>query len=319
MNIEVLAAGLATTVQDLGRTGFAALGVSVAGAADTYSLRVANLLAGNDQSAAALEISLLGPTLRFVGDARVAMTGADIHAQCDGVALRGWRAIDLPAGSELQLGGCRRGARSYLAVLGGVQTPRVMGSRATDLRGGFGGLEGHALRQYDRLPIGPHAELSISQLRMHPRWVNPLPDLDLSRPAELRILPGSDALDAGQSLTAFVWTVDPRNNRQGIRLRGPDLTAADSSDRVSEPVMPGTIQLPPDGQPIILGVDAQTVGGYPRIAHVIRADWPRMAQLRSGDPLTFVVVNLEQAEAAWRAQCARLARIQLALSVATNR
>ena len=319
MNIEVLAAGLATTVQDLGRRGFAALGAGATGAADTYSMRISNLLAGNLQSDAALEISLLGPTLRFIDAARVAITGADIYAQCDGKALAGWRGIDLPAGSELQLGGCRRGARSYLAVLGGVQTPLVLGSRATDLRGGFGGVDGRTLRQGDCLPIGSHAKLSITRLRIHSRYVNPLPDLDLANPAELRILLGSDALSAGQSLAGHRWKVDPRNNRQGLRLTGAPLSIADPSSRVSEPVIPGTIQLPPDGQPIILGVDAQTIGGYPRIAHVIRADWPRLAQLRSGDALAFRVVDYHQAEAAWRAQCARLARIALALTVAVDK
>lgn len=312
MSIEVFAAGLSTTVQDLGRRGFARLGIGAAGAADTYSLQIGNLLVGNHEAAAGLEISLLGPTLRFAGAARVAITGAEIHAQCDGEPLAGWRGIDLPAGSELQLGGCRGGARSYMAVLGGVQTPLVLGSRATDLRGGFGGVDGRALRPGDCLPIGPHAELSVMKLRVHSRWVNPLPDLDLGNPAVLRILPGSDLLTLGQALTHHAWRVDPRNNRQGIRLTGPHLVTIDTSDRVSEPVMPGTIQLPPDGQPIILGVDAQTVGGYPRIAHVIRADWPRLAQLRSGDPLAFCIVDFAQAQFAWRAQCARLARIALA-------
>jgi len=319
MSIEVLSAGLATTVQDRGRHGFAALGVGVAGAADAYSMHIANLLVGNDEAAATLEISLLGPTLRFVHATRVAITGADIHAQCDGVTLSGWRAIDLPAGSELQLGGCRRGARSYLAVFGGVHTPLVMESRATDLRGGFGGLEGLALRKNDVLPMGPHTDLPVTHLRIHSRWVNPLPDLDLANPAVLRIVPGSDTLTAGPSLIDQAWKVDPRNNRHGVRLMGSRLAAADAGERISEPVMPGTIQLPPDGQPIILGVDAQTVGGYPRIAHVIRADWPRMAQLRSGDPLAFRLVDFQHAEAAWRAQCARLARIALALTVAHNR
>ncbi len=316
MSIEILSAGFSTTVQDPGRRGFAALGVSLAGAADAYSLRIGNLLVGNDETAAGLEISLLGPTLRFVGATRIAITGASIDAQCEGQALAGWRAIDLPAGAELRLGNCVRGARSYVSVLGGVQTPLVLGSRATDLRGGFGGMEGRALRRGDQLPTAPRINLAVTRLHVHPRWVNPLPDLDLANPTRLRVLPGSDELVRGQSLADHAWTVDPRNNRQGVGLNGPHLAAADTKDRVSEPVMPGTIQLPPDGRPIILGVDAQTVGGYPRIAHVIRADWPRLAQLRAGDVLAFLAVDYSQADAAWRAQRARIERISLALTVA---
>ncbi len=318
MSIAVIAGGLSTTVQDVGRYGFAALGVAAAGAADAYSLQIANLLVGNVEAAAALEITLLGPTLRFSSATRIAITGADLDATCDGRSLPGWRAIDLPAGTELHLGNCRRGVRSYLAVAGGVQTPLVLGSRATDLRGGFGGMQGRALQPGDQLPLGPHSEALATQVRIHARWVNPLPDLDLAHPAELRILPGSDALTPDTSLVGNLWKVDRRNNRQGVRLNGPRLAVADTSERVSEPVMPGTIQLPPDGQPIILGVDAQTIGGYPRIAHVIRADWPRLAQLQTGDALAFRLVDHNQAQDAWRAQRARLARIALALTLAAN-
>ena len=140
--LDVLAGGLQTTVQDRGRVGLRHLGVGSAGALDGYSLRVANLLVGNDADAAVLEITLQGPRLRLREAARIAITGADIEARVDDVVLPGWRPIDLPAGTELALGPCRRGARAYLAFAGGVQVAPVLGSASTDLRAGFGGLEG---------------------------------------------------------------------------------------------------------------------------------------------------------------------------------
>lgn len=313
MSIEVLAPGLSTTVQDRGRPGWGALGVGVGGAADAYSLAVANLLVGNPPGTAALEISLAGPQLRFAKGARVALTGAEIEANCGGRPLPGWRGIDLPADAQLSLGGCRRGARAYLAVRGGIAVAEVLGSRSTDLRGGFGGLEGRALRAGDLLPLGATSGSDPEILRIDPRWVNPRPDLDLAAPPVLRFLAGNDALAEPAALTRADWQVATSSNRQGLRLGGPALRAASAAERISEPVLPGTIQLPPDGQPILLGVDAQTVGGYPRIGHLIRADWPRLAQLRPGDRLRLQPVDSAAAQLAWRAQQARLARIAIAL------
>ncbi len=313
MSIDVLTAGLSTSVQDAGRPGWAALGVSSGGAADAYSLQIANLLVGNAAGAAALEISLTGPHLRFNCAARIAITGARIDAECDGQPLPGWHWIDLPAAATLRLGGCRNGARSYLAVRGGVALPPVLGSRATDLRGAFGGFEGRTLRPGDRLPVAPQPVVSGDGLRVGRTWLNPLPDLDFSRTSMLRVLAGHDALIAGTSLHGHTWQVTAQSNRQGIRLQGAQLRPDNPAERISEPVTPGTIQLPPSGQPIILGVDAQTVGGYPRIGHVIRADWPRLAQLLPGDALALQPVDQAQALRAWREQRARLVRMALAL------
>jgi antagonist of KipI len=313
VSLEVLSGGLCSTVQDGGRHGWAALGVPAGGAADAHSLRLANLLVGNAELAAAIEITLAGPTLRFHRAARIALTGARIAAHCEQQALPGWRAIELPAGAELRLGGCADGARSYLAIDGGIAVEPVLGSRSTDLRGGFGGWQGRSLRSGDSLPLG-RSRVACTRLRTGRRWINPLPDLELGRTAVLRLLAGSDPLEDPASLFAQQWQVTPRANRQGLRLRGDALAVVNTGDRLSAPVVPGTIQLPPDGLPIMLGVDAQTVGGYPRIGHVIRADWPRLAQLKPGDHLMFREVDADTAAHAWQAQRARHARIAIALA-----
>ncbi len=314
MSIEVLAPGLLTSVQDAGRPGWRHLGVARAGAADGWSLAVANLLVGNPVEAAALEITLQGPTLRFPRGGRIAITGATVDAHCDGEPVPGWRTVDLPAGAQVFLGHCRRGARAYLAIAGGVDVPRVLGSRSTDLRAGFGGQQGRALRTGDLLPTGAARSVAPARLTVARRWVEPRPTLDFDLPALLRYLPGSERTNPADALAERVWRVAPRSDRQGLRLAGDALALAGSPPAWSEAVSPGTIQLPPDGQPIVLGADAQTIGGYPRIGHVIAADGSRMAQLRPGEEVWFLPIDGDGAARALRARQAALARLALALS-----
>lgn len=318
MSVEVLAPGLLTSVQDLGRHGQRAAGVGSAGAVDPFSLRVANLLVGNPASAAGLEITLSGPTLRLRKAARIALCGADIEASVDGHALPGWRPVDLPAGSSLQLGPCRRGCRSYLAIAGGIATPPVMGSRATDLRAGFGGLDGRALRAGDRLPVGGYAPPRTRDIRIAPWWINPVPDLDFDPNLPLRVLPGSDATAPPDALYALPWQVTAASDRQGCRINGRPLALAEPGERVSAPVAPGTIQLPPKGQPIVLMAEAQTIGGYPRIGHVITADLPRLAQRRPGELVVFAPTDETEALTALADQHHRLARMALAIAAKRN-
>jgi antagonist of KipI len=311
--IDVLAGGLQTTVQDRGRVGLRHLGVGVAGALDGYSLRVANLLVGNDIDAAALEITLQGPRLRLRHAARIAITGADIDARADGIALPGWRPIALPAGCELAFGPCRRGARAYLALAGGVRVASVLGSASTDLRAGFGGLDGRCLAAGDALEVGAASVADAQEAAIAPWWIDPTPDLDFDAPMPLRVLPGRDALAPTQALVATPWRVTAQSNRQGLRLQGDALTLAAPGERLSEPVAPGTVQLPPDGQPIVLLGEAQTIGGYPRIAHVIAADLPRLAQRRPGETLQFTTVDAAASHSLACAQRQRLTRIGLAI------
>ena len=312
MSVHVLAAGMLTTVQDGGREGFRHLGVGTAGAADPWSHALANLLAGNRQDAATLEITLSGPLLRFDAPARIALCGARIDAKVDDVAIPAARPVDLPAGSLLHLGACREGARSYLAVEGGFAVPRVLGSAATDLRGGFGGMRGRALANGDVLPLGTRPARSIDALRVAAWWIDAAPD-DHPFP-DIRVLAGDAATTPADALFASPWKTTAASNRQGLRLDGPAIAPAETRERTSEPVFPGTVQLPPDGRPIVLLADAQTHGGYPRIGHAIRADWPKLAQLRPGDALAFRPCTPREAHAALVAQHQRLARIAMALA-----
>lgn len=314
MSLEVLSPGLLTTVQDSGRYGYRAAGIGSGGTLDGFSRQVANLLVGNDQDAAVLEITLNGPRLRFQRAARIALGGAEIEAHAGDRALPGWRPIDLPAGSEVRLGACRSGCRAYLAIAGGIVVPTVLGSRSTDLRGGFGGFDGRALRAGDHLALADQDAMAVdSTAKIASWWIDPTPDLSFAGKTPIRVLPGHDALAEADALTGEDFCVATTSNRQGLRLEGSALRVRDAHERISEPVAPGTVQLPPGGQPIVLLADAQTIGGYPRIGHVIAADLPRLAQLRPGDRLRFERIDAAQARALACQQRQRLARIALAI------
>lgn len=311
MSIEVISPGLLTTVQDAGRFGHRALGVGPAGALDAYSRIVANRLVGNPDDAAILEITLQGPNLHFHREARVAICGAPIDARIGDREIPGWRPIYLPAGTGLKLGGCRDGCRATLAVAGGVGAPLVLGSRSTDLRGGFGGIEGRAVRAGDRLPLASSGV--VASLAFPSWWIDPAPDLEFPVESPIRLLPGRDAVASGDAWMSGRFRVGAASNRQGLRLQCEPLQIEVAGERISEPVAPGTVQLPPDGQPIVLLADAQTIGGYPRIGHVATADLPRLAQLRPGDSLRFEPIGAAEA---WQQACQlrqRLARIALAI------
>ncbi|MEO6137632.1 MAG: biotin-dependent carboxyltransferase family protein [Luteimonas sp.] len=315
MSVRVVTPGLLTTVQDLGRTGSRHMGVGCAGALDAYSHTIANLLVGNRPDSATLEITLAGPRLHFGQAARIAICGADIDAHVGKIAIPGWRPIPLPAGSVLALGACRRGARAYLAVAGGgFAVPEVLNSTSTDLRGGFGGFQGRALIAHDELDIGPSTD-RVADVHITPWWVDPTPVLDFDAPTIIRVLPGSDATVPQDGLFAHQWRIANASDRQGLRLEGAALQLAETFERVSAPVVPGAIQLPADGLPIILMADAQTHGGYPVIGHVIRADWPRLAQLQPGDALHFQACTQLQARQARLDQAQQLARLALAIAV----
>lgn len=314
ITIEVLSPGLQTSVQAGPRTGLRHLGVGSGGALDSFSWRVGNLLLGNREDAASLEFTLRGPSLRFPRGAWIALTGADVDAFADGVAVPGWRAVALPAGCTLTLEACRRGARGMLAVAGGLDVPAVLGSASTDLRAGFGGLEGRALRTGDTLRA-PDPAPSVDALTAERAWVDPHPDVRFDSPARVRLLPGADAL-ATPKPWREPFRVAATSNRQGLRLEGSRLEVRDTGDRLSSPVIEGSVQLPPDGQPIVLLADAQTIGGYPCIGHVVRADLPRLAQLRPGDSLVFEMIDARGAQALACGQRQRLARISLAIEQA---
>lgn len=310
MTLRVLSPGLLTTVQDTGRPGSRHLGVGLAGALDPYSHAIANRLVGNSPDSATLEITLAGPTLAFDRDAVVAFCGADIDVHVDGRPVPGWHRLSIPAGTVLTMGACRRGARAYLAVAGGLDVPRVLGSASTDLRGGFGGLQGRALARGDAIGTASRSR-GIRAVAVSTWWIDPAPELQWDVPALARFIPTDPA--AQQALCARAWRVAAASDRQGLRLEGTAIGTG-AIMPVSEPVSPGAIQLPPDGRPIVLLADAQTHGGYPVIGHVIHADWPRLAQLRPGESLRFTPSTREDARAARMEQAQRLARIALAIA-----
>lgn len=308
--VRVLVAGALTTVQDLGRPGHAHLGVSASGAADPVSLRLANRLAGNPEGAGALEMTLLGGTFAFEAPSLVALTGSDFAAAIEGArprALPRFRAQAIEPGELLKIGATRQGARAYLAIRGGIDVPRVLGSRSTHLMTGMGGLEGRALRQGDLLQLGVGQERPIGALSVAEAEI----DAILFR-RELRTTPGPEAREfSPESLASFEgswYEVREEADRMGIRLKGPLLRRMEPRSMTTEGVCLGMVQVPEGGEPIVLFIEQQTTGGYPRIASVISADLPALGQLRPRDRVRFRRVTLAEAHALLREQEALLAR-----------
>jgi biotin-dependent carboxylase-like uncharacterized protein len=269
--IEVLEPGPLATVQDLGREGYAALGVPRSGAFDRASLRLANRLVGNPDGSAAIEVTLGGLRVRLTGPATIALTGA----VCPGAPDWG-AAVSLPAATEVRLGAPGSGLRSYLAVRGGIDVPVILGSRSTDTLSSLGPA---ALRRGDVLPVGSAAATGVVGASA----------AEPSRPQTLpvRFGPRDDWFTAAAraALLAADWTVRPDSDRVGVRLDGPALERSVTDELPSEPTLPGALQVPLDGRPILFGPDAPVTGGYPVIAVVVDLD--PAAQLRPGDVVRF--------------------------------
>lgn len=308
--IAVLRPGLLSSVQDLGRHGHASIGIGAAGAMDRTLLRIANRLVGNDDGAAALECTVLGPRLRFDTASCVAWCGADADARLAAGPLPGWRPIAVQAGDVLDIGALRKGARGYLAVAGGIDVPPVLGSRSVDLNAGLGPCDGRALRAGDSLPLRP---CTTAPHRV-PTWsVAPRPWFDASLPRVLRVVRGTHyaALDAAsqRALDGLRLQVANDSNRVGLRLLGAPLALDRPLELISAPVVRGMLQLPPSGQPIMLAAEHPTTGGYPRIAHLIEADQSVAAQCRPGDPVRLQLVDADAAEASRRRHARALERL----------
>ena len=314
MKIEVLAAGLLTSVQDGGRCGHAASGIGGAGALDPLALRLANLLVGNAEDAAALEITLLGPRLRVDADCLVAICGAEIEARCGELAIPGWRPVLLRAGSELAFAGMRRGARACLSIAGGIDLPRVLGSRSTDINAALGPLprplqkgdelhgaaDGDARRRVSAFER-TLASKSKRAAAAFTRWaLNPWPWFDSTGAQPIRAVAGRDFErldDASQrALFGAEFRVGADSNRVGFRLEGMPLTLRTPLEIVSAGSVPGCVQLPPDGTPIALTAEAPTSGGYPLVAHVISVDQGRLGQRRPGETVRFAQTDLADAQ-----------------------
>lgn len=306
MTVKVLHPGLLTTIQDLGRYGSQKYGVIVSGAMDSYSLRVANLLVGNDEGEGALEITLFGTTLYFEKDSLISITGGDLLTTIDGKNAPMWRPILIRKGSILKFKSAIKGSRAYLAFAGGISTPKVMESKSTYLRAGIGGFQGRALQKEDTFECGNLNELNhllvqqLENLNGHFTWaVNYSALINLKPSQTIRVLKGTEfnRFDNNSQQTLFnePYTITTQADRMGYRLEGPTLSLAEPFELLSESVTYGTIQVPPNGQPIILMADRQTTGGYPKIGQVISADLPSLAQLQPTSTIQFKEVTHEEA------------------------
>ena len=284
-SLTVLRPGLLTTVQDLGRWGHQDRGVPVAGPMDPFSHRLANRLVGNDERAAALEVTLLGPELRASGEVVCAVTGALFELFVQDRPVPCGEAFPLSSGATLRFGRRIAGARATIAVRGGIDVPPVLGSRATSLVSAMGGFGGRALIARDVLPVG---RVAAGATRLPAGRPLRLPEGG----ARLRVIAGPHdgrfSATAIERLYSEAFTVTPHSNRMGFRLEGPELSYADDSDILSDATPLGSLQVPRSGQPILLMADRQTTGGYPKIATVIAADLPSAGQLAPGDWVRFV-------------------------------
>jgi len=303
MSIEVLRPGALSTFQDLGRIGYQRFGVHVNGAMDERAHRTANWLVGNAAEEATLEITLLGPSLRFNTPATIALCGADLSPEIDGRPLELARAVSVAAGQVLGFGARRRGVRAYLAVGGGYTLPAVMGSRSTNTRAGFGGLGGRPLRKGYFIGLRRPSTLEGAERASPPAFP---PEVLSDADAALRLLPGRHwdyfSEQARQSLLGDQYEITSASDRMGYRLAGPALPMSRPSEFHSEAVCLGTIQVPADGQPIILMQDRGTTGGYPKMAEIITVDIPRLAQMMPGETLKFELTDLAHAQGLLMAQ-----------------
>lgn len=316
--IEVLKPGLQSTVQDLGRPGCQEIGVTPGGAMDHEAAQVANWLVGNDADAAVLECALVGPELRFESDALIAVTGGEV------AGLPGWRPIRVQAREVLDLQRLASGARVYLAVAGGIVVPRVLGGSGTHLRAEFGGFEGRALRAGDVLRCGgvpAPAQAAMSDPErpaVTPWFITPKSRPAYSTAPQVRVVRGPQAdwfdAESWKQFRTKPYLVQPQSDRMGMRLTGTPLRLSGHREMASEAVSFGSIQVPPDGQPIILLADRQTLGGYAKIANVVSADLPLLAQLKPGDAVRFRQVSVTEAEEALLARDKELAVLRDAVA-----
>lgn len=294
--ITVIKPGLLTTVQDLGRTGYQQYGMVVAGAMDSYSLQVGNLLVGNRRGEAGLEITWLGPVLRFEEEAVIALTGADLSPLLDGKPVPLWKSISIGKGQELRFKGPVAGMRTYLCVAGGIRVPTVMGSRSTYLKGRIGGVHGRALQSGDVLETGRSPQPADRVGRQPAPSMRPRYGKDI----RLRVIPGPQAeAFTEEGIHTFYhadFEVTSRSDRMGYRLDGPVIGHRAGADIISDAIAPGAVQIPAEGRPIILMADRQTTGGYTKIATVISVDLPRLAQAGPGTRITFHEVGVDEAQ-----------------------
>ena len=314
--LEIVSPGMLTSVQDLGRRGYQRYGIPVSGAMDAPALRVANILVGNRENAAGLESTVIGPTIRFLSETIIALTGGDLGASLNGAPVPMWQSVSAPADSVLTFQGPRDGIRGYLAVAGGIDVPALMGSRSTYMKGGFGGFDGRALGEGDIL------KTLISRIPPDSGGVILPPDLlpsEYGHSHHLRVVigPQGDAFppESVNAFTASEYSVSIQSDRMGYRLEGPAVKHSAGADIISDATALGSVQIPGDGNPIILLADRGTTGGYTKIATVIGPDLSLLAQAMPGDKVRFSSVSFADARAAFMEQESFIADIKRAVGL----
>jgi len=315
MSITVLKPGLLTTIQDLGRPSYQVKGIGISGALDTFSHRVANWLVGNCDNAATIEVTLLGPKLFFLCPAVIAICGADLSPCINGKPIENGRPIQILSGDTLSFSGVIHGCRSYIAVHGGIQVPLVFGSRSTDIRSKIGGINGRQLKSGDTLTIKP-SHLS----RKMKRKVSPSLFSHVHANRKIKFTRGKqfDYFSRSSQLlfSSSLYQVHSHSNRMGTRLSGPKLTFAVEKDLTTEGVSHGSVQVPPNGQPIILTAERQTTGGYPKIAQISAVDLSYLAQRKPGDSISFEEVSLELSQSLYMDQEKQLKVLKKVINLA---
>lgn len=334
MGLEIIKPGMRTTVQDRGRYGHQKEGIITSGAMDSFACRVANMLAGNAEDEAVLEITLTGPTIHFTDDHLIALTGADLSAELNGERVAMWRPFLVKKGGTLSFGVSLSGCRAYLAVSGGLDIPKLMGSYATYLQAGIGGYQGRALQAGDLIPChsptpagialfsqvsgatSGHAYTAVHWTpdpQFYPAY-NPNPTIRAIKGPEYELF--SDT-SQGQ-----IWSerfqVSAQSDRMGYRLQGVSLYLSEETELISTAVTFGTVQVPPEGTPIVLMADHQTTGGYPRILQVVSVDLPILAQVVPGQTIAFEEVSLEEAQQLYIRQEQNLTQLARAIHLKHN-
>ena len=295
--LEVLQRGALTTVQDKGRYGYQQYGVSISGAMDKFALRVANLLVGNDDGEAALEITLLGPKLKFLKDLKIAITGGNLQPLVNGKPIAMWHALDVTAGDILSFGAPKSGCRAYLAMYGGLDIPLTMGSRSTHVLANLGGL-GRPLNKGDVLKVkdATGCRFYLKQNYRFPSDQIPVYKKDWL----VRVIDGPQAdYFTQQGIETFLsseYEITPQSNRMGYRLKGPKIEHKIGADIITDATPPGSVQVPGDGMPIVLLADAQSTGGYSKIGAVISRDQDLLAQAKPGDKIKFQRIDVVESQ-----------------------
>ncbi|XXM74356.1 biotin-dependent carboxyltransferase family protein [Lysinibacillus sphaericus] len=310
--IHVVKPGLLSSVQDLGRYGYQKYGVIVSGSMDPIAHRISNWLVGNDENEAVIEMTLTGPVLEFQETYLISICGGDLSPSIDGQPVPLWRSVLVKKGSTLKFGRCKSGARTYLAIAGGLDVPSVMNSRSTYLRAGIGGYDGRNLKEGDLLHSGEVLEDSQEMIEYLTPYLEEgnFTEIDWSISSEfisihrsqkaIRVMEGPEfglfTEDSRQAFFEKPFKVSPQSDRMGYRLEGTKLGLEQDTDMISEAVSFGTIQVPSDGNPIILLADRQTTGGYPRIGQIASVDLPLIAQTKPGEELSFSPITHEESQ-----------------------